>query len=90
MIDERILNEIVASVVKSMNTDSSSKSQKGVFDTMSEALAAVDKAYKQYRSYSIEQREKMIIIETLIDGKLHNYEVIFTMDKNNLIKREAL
>lgn len=27
---------------------------------MTEALAAVDKAYKQYRSYSIEQRERMI------------------------------
>ena len=58
MLDERLISEIVASVVKS--TMGSPNKQKGVFPTMSEALAAVDKAYKQYRSYSIEQREKMI------------------------------
>ena len=60
MIDERMLNEIVASVVKSMKGDTVSTSQKGVFDTMSEALLAVSEAYKKYRSYTIEQREKMI------------------------------
>lgn len=54
-----MVSEIVASVVKSM-AGGSKRSQKGVFKTMSEALSAVDKAYKQYRSYSIEQREKMI------------------------------
>ena len=54
-----MVSEIVASVVKSM-AGGSKQSQKGVFKTMSEALSAVDKAYKQYRSYSIEQREKMI------------------------------
>ena len=48
-MDERTVNEIVASVVKSMT--GAKQSQKGVFQTMSEALAAVDKAYKQYRSY---------------------------------------
>lgn len=58
-MDERMVSEIVASVVKSM-AGGSKQSQKGVFKTMSEALSAVDKAYKQYRSYSIEQREKMI------------------------------
>jgi hypothetical protein len=31
-----------------------------------------------YQQELAEQREKMIIIETLIDGKLHNYEVIFS------------
>lgn len=54
-----MVSEIVASVVKSM-AGGSKQSQKGVFKTMSEALSAVDKAYKQYRSYSMEQREKMI------------------------------
>ena len=54
-----MVSEIVASVVKSM-AGGSKQSQKGVFKTMSEALSAMDKAYKQYRSYSIEQREKMI------------------------------
>lgn len=60
MIDERMLNEIVANVVSSMKKETSSKSQLGVFDTMSEALSAVDAAYKKFRSYSVEQREKMI------------------------------
>lgn len=57
-MDERMVSEIVASVVKSMTT--AKQTQKGVFPTMTEALAAVDKAYKQYKEYSIEQREKMI------------------------------
>lgn len=58
MLDERYVNEIVASVVKSMvgNTNH----QKGVFPTMAQALEAVNKAYNEYRAYSIEQREKMI------------------------------
>ncbi len=59
-MDERIVSEIVASVVKSMATPSAKQRQKGVFGTMTEALVAVDKAYKAYRDYSIEQREKMI------------------------------
>ena len=58
MLDERYISEIVASVVKS--TMGKPNKQKGVFPTMTEALAAVEKAYKQYRSYSVEQREKMI------------------------------
>ena len=57
-MDERMVSEIVASVVKSMTTPK--QAQKGVFSTMTEALAAVDKAYKQYKEYSIEQREKRI------------------------------
>ena len=57
-MDERMVSEIVASVVKSMTT--AKQAPKGVFPTMTEALAAVDKAYKQYKEYSIEQREKMI------------------------------
>ena len=62
MMDEKYVSEIVASVVKSMTSEKSANGskQKGVFPTMSEALAAVEKAYKQYRDYSIEQREKMI------------------------------
>ncbi len=60
MINEAKISEIVESVIRNMNVQS--KKQLGVFDTMSEALAAVEKAYKQYRSYSIEQREKMITV----------------------------
>jgi len=59
MINEQKISEIVESVIRNMNT-TQSKKQIGVFDTMAEALAAVEKAYKQYRNYSVEQREKMI------------------------------
>lgn len=60
MLDERYVSELVASVVHSMNSKKVSSKQKGVFATMGEALEAVDKAYRQYRSYTIEQRENMI------------------------------
>lgn len=33
-----------------------------------------------YQQELAEQKEKMIIIETFIDGKLHNYEVIFNRE----------
>ncbi|MBQ4111093.1 MAG: aldehyde dehydrogenase EutE [Clostridia bacterium] len=59
-IDEKYVSEIVKSVIENMNTVTVSGNQKGVFDTMSEALSAVSKAYKEYRAYSVEQREKMI------------------------------
>ena len=63
-VNESYINQIVQNVMKNLeNTTSAisqSKNLKGVFPTMSEALAAVDKAYKFYRSYSVEQREKMI------------------------------
>ncbi len=63
MITESDISDIVLSVIKSMKSGDSQASAtrlKGVFDSMSDALTAVDKAYKQYRSYTIEQREKMI------------------------------
>ena len=57
------ISAIVENVIKNMNTTPISTSkQKGVFDSMTEALAAVEVAYKQFRSYSIEQREKMISV----------------------------
>ncbi len=59
MIDERHVQEIVASVVRSV-TEGSDKKLKGVFPTMTEALAAVDKAYRELKNYTVEQREKMI------------------------------
>lgn len=62
MEKEKLISEIVSSVIASMEKDGKrcALKQKGVFDTMEEALCAVDKAYKEYRGYSIEQREKMI------------------------------
>ena len=63
MLNEQYINEIVEKVVKNVMGSSSSsitEGKKGVFDSMTEALAAVEKAYKQFRSYTVEQREKMI------------------------------
>ena len=40
-------------------------------------LETIHEVITCYQQELAEQREKMIIIETLIDGKLHNYEVIF-------------
>lgn len=64
MQNEKYISEIVANVIKSMQNETAApaptKRLKGVFDTMSEALAAVEVAYKQLRGYSVEQREKMI------------------------------
>ncbi len=58
-MDEARISEIVESVIRNINAKENKK-QLGVFDTMSDALDAVNKAYKQFRSYSVEQREKMI------------------------------
>ncbi len=66
VVDEKYISEIVANVVSNMTEKitemKAEPKQKGVFDTMSEALAAVEVAYKQFRSYSVEQREKMISV----------------------------
>ena len=62
VVDEKYISEIVANVVSSIANKPQEPKQKGVFDSMSEALAAVEVAYKQFRSYSVEQREKMISV----------------------------
>ena len=62
-LNEKYIREIVEKVVKDVAPNgvvASSTKQKGVFDTMSEALAAVAKAYKEFRKYTVEQREEMI------------------------------
>lgn len=41
-------------------------------------LETLHEVITYYQQELAEQREKMIIIETLIDGKLHNYEIIFS------------
>jgi hypothetical protein len=41
-------------------------------------LETLHEVITYYQQELAKQREKMIIIETLIDGKLHNYEVIFS------------
>ncbi len=61
MVDEKYISQIVESVLSEMGVQKTSeKKLLGVFDEMSEALAAAEKAYKQFRSYSVAQREKMI------------------------------
>ncbi len=60
MLDEKYVSEIVAKVVKSIDIKDAAKKQKGVFDTMEEALEAVKTARELYRGYSIEQRERII------------------------------
>ena len=59
-MNQQYIEQIVASVIKSIEGAPAAGSQKGVFDTMTEALQAVELAYKQFRSYTVEQREKMI------------------------------
>lgn len=61
--NEKYIQEIVEKVVSSVKSENGivrGKQLKGVFSTMSEALAAVDKAYKEFKGYSVAQREKMI------------------------------
>ncbi len=59
MVDEKYISSIVEKVIQNIDVKPD-KNLKGVFDTMEEALEAVSKAYIQYKSYTVEQREKMI------------------------------
>ncbi len=62
-INETYVKEIIEKVLKDVEKTQpvvSSKKQLGVFDTMTEALEAVQKAYKLFRKYSVAQREQMI------------------------------
>ena len=59
MVDERYICQIVENVIKNIDVRPD-KNLKGVFDTMEEALEAVSKAYVEFKSYTVEQRERMI------------------------------
>ncbi len=59
-MNEAEVRKIVESVILHMESETPERKQKGVFATMEEALEAVQKAYRQFRSYNLEQREKMI------------------------------
>ncbi len=59
-MNEIEISEIVSNVIKSMEATGKITHQKGVFDSMTDALAAVDKAYREYKKYTVAQREKMI------------------------------
>ena len=60
--NENLVKDIVAKVVSSIESGkiNAERKQLGVFDTMTEALEAVSKAYTQFRGYAVAQREKMI------------------------------
>ena len=58
-ISEEYMQEIINKVINNIKT-TEKKSRLGVFDSMEDALAAVTTAYKEYRKYSVAQREKMI------------------------------
>ena len=62
MVDERSISLIVENVLSEMGIGNKKphKKQLGVFDSMTEALEAVEKAYKEFRGYTVAQREKMI------------------------------
>ncbi len=59
-IDEKQLEQIVRNVLSGMEKEEPKRRQLGVFDTMEEALEAVNKAYALFRSYNREQRENII------------------------------
>lgn len=61
-MNEKEVAKIVEQVLNEMQSASmpSQRKLKGVFNTMEEAIDAVKKAYKQFRGYSVEQREAMI------------------------------
>ncbi len=56
-IIEQIIGENATSV---SNAPVKTGHLKGVFDTMTEALEAVNKAYQEFKKYSVAQREEMI------------------------------
>ena len=61
MVDEKYISQIVQSVLDEMGVQNKKeKKLLGVFDEMSDALAAAEVAYKKFRSYTVAQREKMI------------------------------
>ncbi len=62
MLDEKYISKIVESVLSEMTDVNvvNEKRQLGVFDDMEDAIKAVSKAYKEFRSYTVAQREKMI------------------------------
>ena len=60
MLDEKMIGQIIQNVINNMPAGVTKSNQLGVFDSMTDALAAVEKAYKQLKNYSVAQREKMI------------------------------
>ncbi len=79
MVDEKSISQIVENVLSEMGIGNKApqKKQLGVFDDMGEALKAVEKAYKEFRSYTVAQREKMI--QKIREYTLDNAEMLAEM-----------
>lgn len=65
MIDEKQISSIVEKVLKNMLSETpvsqnDNKGLLGVFETMEEALEEAQKAYSQFKNFTLEQREKII------------------------------
>ena len=61
MVDEKYISQIVESILSEMGVQNKKEKKLiGVFDEMSDAISAAEVAYKQFRSYTVAQREKMI------------------------------
>ncbi len=64
MIDEKKVTQLVKDVLSEMDLSTikkpNNRKQIGVFDTMEEALEAVNKAYTEFRKYNKQQRENII------------------------------
>ena len=60
MLDEKLIGQIIQNVINNMPAGVTKSNQLGVFDSMTDALLAVEKAYKQLKNYTVAQREKMI------------------------------
>lgn len=59
-MDEAKIEQIIREVVAQAKPARQSGTQKGVFDSMADALAAVQAAYRQLREYTVAQRENMV------------------------------
>lgn len=98
-IDEAQVSEIVKAVMSAVKDkeDVNTAAQKGVFESMTDALAAVDKAYKQFRSYTVAQREQMIanirkltLSEAEVMAKLGVEETGMGNVKDKIIKHQLV
>lgn len=80
-IDKELIEQVVKTVIlkSSMIENNLASNNYGVFDTMEEAIDAAQNSYKEYRSFSMSEREKFIqsIRKVILDRK--NLELISKM-----------
>ncbi len=75
MVDEKYISQIVESILSEMGVQNKKeKKLLGVFEEMGDAIKAAEVAYKQFRSYTVAQREKMI--EKIRKATLDNAQML--------------